>query len=195
MMSNEYLIYWIPKLADIFVFTYPVYLLALYGYGMFSKKLKAEGWKLSRIYYKKSAMYIFVSMWVAILTNIVIQLIVDKARPDVLLWLIDNKTESILHKFLPAGSFPSDHAALSMAIAMATLMWWIKKKDKRYTYFSIVLFIFSIIMSMSRITAAIHWPTDIIVGILVGLWIPWILMNKKIYKILDKLFGWIGRII
>jgi membrane-associated phospholipid phosphatase len=37
--------------------------------------------------------------------------------------LADEKTETILHKFLPSSSFPSDHAALSMAIAMGTLVW------------------------------------------------------------------------
>jgi len=34
MQASVFWSYWIPVLADIFVFTYPIYLLALYGYGI-----------------------------------------------------------------------------------------------------------------------------------------------------------------
>ena len=194
-MSNPHLIYRIPKLADIFVFTYPPIIIIIYFWGVISRKQKAESWKLSRIYYKKSALFMVASMWVSAAINIWIQFFVDKARPNITLGLIDNKTESILHNWLPTSSFPSDHAVISMAIAVAAFVWWIKNKDKKYLWFALVLFVFSIIMSMSRITAAIHRPTDIIVGSLIGFWVPWILGGKKIYSWLDKIFGWIGRIV
>jgi membrane-associated phospholipid phosphatase len=31
--------------------------------------------------------------------------------------------ETLLHQILPSSSFPSDHAVVSMAVAMATLLW------------------------------------------------------------------------
>jgi hypothetical protein len=48
MQASVFLSHWIPILADVFVFTYPVYLLALYVYGIFRKK----------IYHKIAALYI-----------------------------------------------------------------------------------------------------------------------------------------
>ena len=48
MQASVFWSYRIPILADIFVFTYPVYLLALYIYGIAKKK----------IYYKIAALYI-----------------------------------------------------------------------------------------------------------------------------------------
>jgi membrane-associated phospholipid phosphatase len=34
-----------------------------------------------------------------------------------------NVEETLLHDILPTSSFPSDHAVVSMAFAMATLLW------------------------------------------------------------------------
>jgi membrane-associated phospholipid phosphatase len=31
--------------------------------------------------------------------------------------------ETLLHDILPTSSFPSDHAVVSMAVAVATLLW------------------------------------------------------------------------
>ena len=75
MMANPGLIYLIPKFADIFILTYPAYLLILYIYGMVKKE----------IYYKKSALFIFVSTVLSFAANIFIQLFVDKIRPNFVL--------------------------------------------------------------------------------------------------------------
>jgi len=37
MMSSQTIIFWIPKLADIFVFSYPVFLVVLYFWGKISQ--------------------------------------------------------------------------------------------------------------------------------------------------------------
>ncbi|MBU0626760.1 hypothetical protein KKG31_02715, partial [Patescibacteria group bacterium] len=144
MLSSQSFMYWIPKLADIFIFTYPVYFVVLY----FRKKV--QRWKVAKeerkssilkdtssfssqqltgqapggqIKYKMVALFVAASALFAFIANIIIQFFVDKVRPHIVLGLADKKTETILHKFLPASSFPSDHAALSMAIAMGTLVW------------------------------------------------------------------------
>jgi hypothetical protein len=44
IMENPLWAHWLPILADAFVFVYPVYLVVLYVYGMYSsRKPKAEG--------------------------------------------------------------------------------------------------------------------------------------------------------
>ena len=135
MQASVFWSYRIPILADIFVFTYPVYLLALYVYGIAKKK----------IYYKIGALYITAGVAVTFVINIGIQFFVDKIRPNVVLGLIDLKHETILNKFMPTSSFPSDHAAITMSIAMMSLFRGIKNKDKKFLRFGGILIIFSLI--------------------------------------------------
>jgi membrane-associated phospholipid phosphatase len=208
MMSSPTLIYWIPKLADLFVFVYPLFLVLLYFRRPISR---LRGWSVETLkrwneYYKISALFIAFSVLVTVVVNLLIQYVFDKVRPDVVLWLLDNKTESILHRFLPSSSFPSDHAAVSMSIAMATLLWGITKKDRRFVRISIPLFAFSLIMSFCRIMGGIHWPTDIIAGSIIWIVVPLILMAatnpypkgtlpfvKGHQKWLERLFSRIGK--
>ena len=75
MQASPFLLFWIPKCADLFVLTYPIYLLILYIYGMAKKK----------IYYKKAAIFIFVGAILSEVVNILAQFFVDKARPNVVL--------------------------------------------------------------------------------------------------------------
>jgi membrane-associated phospholipid phosphatase len=119
MQASAFLSHWMPILADIFVFTYPVYLVVLYVFGMaIGLRRKAEGLK-----YKIAAIFIFFGTLLTAIVNIVIQFFIDKARPDVILGVVDLKTPSVLHKFLPTASFPSDHAAISMGIAFSSIVW------------------------------------------------------------------------
>lgn len=62
--------------------------------------------------------------------NYIVKFFGDKARPEA---YIDNKQQLIL-SHLPTDPFPSDHAAVSAAIAMATLLWGIKHNDKRFIW-------------------------------------------------------------
>ncbi|USN55498.1 MAG: hypothetical protein H6765_02650 [Candidatus Peribacteria bacterium] len=98
----------IPYTADIFVFTYPIYLVALYLYGV-SKQQQ---------YYKEAALAIFFSAILASLINTTIQFFGDKTRPEL---SVLNKGQLLL-SHLPSDPFPSDHAAVSAAVAMATLL-------------------------------------------------------------------------
>ncbi|MFA5748251.1 MAG: phosphatase PAP2 family protein [Candidatus Absconditabacterales bacterium] len=185
MQTSQTLTTLFPILADIFVFVYPVYFLVLYIYGMATRQK----------YYKNSALFIFIGTILSIIINLGIQFFVNKTRPNFILGLKDLKQETILHNFLPTSSFPSDHAALSMGIAISSLIRGIKNKDKKFIYFGIILIIFSLIMGFSRIITAVHRPTDIIGGSMIGILIPLILLNKKLYRLLDRVFTWIGKII
>jgi len=172
-----------PILADVFVFSYPIYLVILY----------IMWWIKKQISYKIASLWIFANVVITTLINLGIQLLVQKSRPNIVLWLADQKTETILHDYLPSSSFPSDHAAVSMSIAIASLLWWIQKNDKKYTIFGIILIVFSLIMSISRVATAIHRPTDIIGWLFIWAIIPLILSSKKISSFGEKILWWIWR--
>lgn len=196
MQASVFWSYWIPVLADVFVFSYPVYLIVLYGFGIIQtmKRSNIETFKRG-LYYKVAAMYIAAGVGFSVIANIAIQFFVDKSRPNIVLWLTDLKQETVLHKFLPSASFPSDHAAVTMSIAMISLFRGIKNKDKKFLRFGGILIVFSLITSFARVTSAVHRPTDIIAGSLVGIVIPLVLMWKPVYRFGTKIAERIGKLI
>lgn len=177
MKYHNFLLISIPITADVFVFFYPVLLVILYLVGLFKNK----------DYYKESALWIFWSWVLSMLFNIVVQFFCDKVRPNILLWLEYEKIETILHKFLPQSSFPSDHAAMSMGIAVWIILWWTRNKDKKFIYMWIVFVLFSLIMWVSRVMIGVHRPTDIIAWSIIWILIPVILFQKNIYKFFKKI--------
>ena len=119
------------------------------------------GWIRKQINYKVASLWIFINVGITTIINIGIQFFVEKSRPNVVLGLYE-KTETVLHKYLPSSSFPSDHAAVTMSIAMMSLFRGIKNKDKKFLRFGGILIIFSLITSFARVTSGVHRPTDII---------------------------------
>ncbi len=72
----------------------------------------------------------------------------------------------VVYQFTPllydfASSFPSGHAAFFSALAMA--IFFFHKK------WGIAYFLGAIIISISRIMAGIHWPMDILGGLVAGI--------------------------
>lgn len=172
MTKHDLLVWLVPYTADIFVFTYPVYLVALYLYGINKRST----------YYKEAALAVFFSAAMASITNQVIQFFGEKSRPE---QAITNK-ENLLLSHLPTDPFPSDHAAVSMAIAMATLMWGLRHKDKKFLRWSVFFFLASLTMGVSRVTLAIHWPTDILVWISVWVLSALLIFSRPVWKRLKK---------
>lgn len=183
MINSPLLTKIVPILADVFVFSYPVYLGILYILWRTKKNLN----------FKIASITIFVSVAASIFSNLIIQYFFHKQRPDVVLDLASKKVETLLHKFLPASSFPSDHACVSMSIAMATLYRGIAYKKKWYIYISILLVLFSFTMGLGRMMTAVHRPTDIIGGMLVGIAIPALILFTKPLATWTRNFAtWIG---
>jgi membrane-associated phospholipid phosphatase len=67
-----------------------------------------------------------------------------------------------------------------MAFAMATLLWWLYNKKKFFTRSWIVFIIISLIMTLCRILTLVHWPSDIIAGLLLWALIPLLLMIRPV---------------
>ncbi|MFH1401952.1 MAG: phosphatase PAP2 family protein [Parcubacteria group bacterium] len=72
-----------------------------------------------------------------------------------------------------SASLPSGHAALFFALAAAAYFY--NKK------LGIFFFISAFLISISRVFAGIHWPSDILAGALVGIFSGW-LANKLLKK-------------
>jgi undecaprenyl-diphosphatase len=73
-------------------------------------------------------------------------------------WLVTDF--SIKESYKSSFSFPSSHAANSMAVAIFT-SFYLKK-------FSIFLIVFSLLIGYSRIHVGVHYLSDISVGFIVG---------------------------
>lgn len=162
----------IPFTADIFVFTYPVYLSLLYLIWIGKKS----------VYFKEAALYIFFSWVSAILASFIIKLFLYKDRPEQLVLSQDD----LIFSHVPDNPFPSDHANLSAAIAISTLLWWIKNKDKPMIIVGTIFILFSLIMSASRVMAWVHWFTDVIFWSLLWALVAWTLLRRPILSWLRK---------
>ncbi len=92
-----------------------------------------------------------------VLSRLVITEIIRYFYPSLRPFIVYNITP-LLYDF--ASSFPSGHAAFFFALA--TIVFIFHKK------WGIVYFLGSLIICVSRIMAGIHWPADILGGMLVG---------------------------
>ena len=164
-----------PIGADIFVFVYPIFLLAIYFYWMIKQKLQQ----------KIEALFIFFSCFFSAAANILSQQFFDKKRPIYELWIQDFD-ETILHNFLPSTSFPSDPAVVTFSIAMGTWLIAHKHKNKKLAIWAYFLFLIAIITVLCRIWTTVHRTTDILAGTIMWLLIPIILIIPSCYKFIEK---------
>ena len=164
---------WISSLAsifaDVFVVIYPIFLVCVYVYAMIKKKPQIKQWCL----------YIFFATLIAVLINIWIQTFFYKERPIVVLNQVEAE-ETLLHEILPVSSFPSDHAVVSMAFAVATLLWWVYNRRKFFIRFWVLFVLISLVMTSCRILTLVHWPSDILAWLWLWILVPLILMIRPI---------------
>lgn len=164
-----------PMGADIFLIIYPVFLIVLYIKWMIQKKIEDKQW----------ALFIFFSCLISVIVNIIIQSFLIKNRPNVELFNADIG-ETMLHGLLPPSSFPSDHAVVSMSLAIATLIRAYKSKNRFLIWFWYFLVLIAIIMSGCRIITVVHRPSDIIWGFIVAILVPMIISYKPIFNTIKK---------
>ena len=81
------------------------------------------------------------------------------------------------------ASYPSGHAARSMIFAII-LGYALSNRFPRGAY---LLFIYPVMISLSRIYVLQHYPMDVIGGAVIGIMLSGVLANRtKLYKIFDK---------
>ncbi len=164
-----------PTFADIFVFAYPIFLLSIYLHAIIKKKTIIKQW----------AFYIFFATLIAVLINIWIQSFFYKERPIVVLNQVEAE-ETLMHGLLPPSSFPSDHAVVSMAFAMATLLWGIFNRRKFFVWSGVIFIIVSLIMTVCRILTLVHRPSDILAWLWLWIIVPLILMIRPFRYVLIR---------
>jgi undecaprenyl-diphosphatase len=79
---------------------------------------------------------------------------------------------NLLFSHSTTSSFPSGHAAFFFALS--TVVYFYNKKA------GFLFFLASFLISISRVFSGIHWPSDVLVGALIGIFSGWLVM--KIFK-------------
>lgn len=104
---------------------------------------------------RRQALYAFTAALLALGINQVIGFMWFRNRPYV---------DHSVHRLLPVtsdASFPSDHAAGGFSIAGSILF--------ERSFSGTVLFVLASLLAVSRVYAGIHYPSDILGGLVVGL--------------------------
>lgn len=80
-------------------------------------------------------------------------------------------------------SFPSAHASISFALAsisINSLTWWmfnVSHISTAVAFFGIGLyFLFAVWVALSRVVVGVHYVFDVIVGAILGFFLPWIMI-------------------
>ena len=124
--------------------------------------------------YKKYKAMVFEAISSVILSRLVIAEIIrqiwHRARPFI------DQNVNLLFSYDNVSSFPSGHAAFFFALS--TSVYFYNKKA------GVLFFIASIFISLARVIAGIHWPSDILAGAVVGLFSGWL-----VHKVCRKYFS------
>ena len=102
----------------------------------------------------------------------IIRWILPRARP-----FVGNQVNLLL-EHIPSSAFPSGHTSFSFAIA--TIVYFYNKKA------GIFFFVASFLIGISRVFCGVHWPLDILAGIVAGIFSGW-LIHKIFQRYLSHL--------
>lgn len=153
--------------AEYLIYALPIILIALWFWNNSAKKIVLRAGLAAVI-----AWPIFAS---------IIGHIINRSRP----FSIIGVRELVFHR--PDYSFPSDHAAAIFAIAFS---FWFSGYKKLAT----AIFITGIVTSFFRVATAIHFPSDILGGLVLGLLAAYLvdLFDKPLdifYKLIIRFAG------
>lgn len=150
-------------LADFWVIFVAILLIGLWLFGVYKKKDKP----------KEKALFLFYSIAFSFLIYVILNLGLPlRPRPETV------SAIRPLVDHLPDNSFPSWHAIFAGAAILASFFFcW-----RKWIIWSVI--IISALMLISRIIAWIHYPSDILVGLIIwflGSYVIFRLSNKQIF--------------
>lgn len=132
-------------------------------------------------YNKRFGEYLVMTLFATISTNGLIKSIIKRPRPflqesfsDLRYYQIENvfiDTKGLVHSY----SFPSGHSQLAGSLFTATALFFKKYK------LSIIMAVLIVLMMMSRVYLGVHYPTDVLVGGVLGIVVAFIM-----YYVLKK---------
>lgn len=172
LLENKFIEKTTMFLADIPIFFLPIFLLSAWFFYTFLKEKNRKILNLEEknIEKKNDLLFIFYSVILAILINLIIQHFFHFSRPEkVLEWVW-----KLLLNHIPDASFPSDHASVSFAFLTALFL----ANYKKIWY---IFAIFVIWMNFSRVILWVHWPFDIVAWAFI-----WILSAFITFNFLKK---------
>ena len=103
-------------------------------------------------------------------TNVVLKHLVGRTRP----WLVVEGLVPLVAEPDP-NSFPSGHTCAAFAAASA---WW---RTLPWSWRKIAAVAMAAVMAFSRLYVGVHFPTDVVAGMAVGLlcgWMAWLLWKR-----------------
>lgn len=154
-------------LADFVFLTYPVFLVGYWIYARFY----ADKSKETDIKYNLLFLFLVTALSIVILLIISkFELVPMRERPETSL----TGYQGLIMSHLPDNSFPSNHA--TSAMAFCTVLFLIGWRLWGY-----IFFVFGFLSGFSRIAVGVHWPTDILAGIVIGFLLTIFLFRFKRY--------------
>lgn len=180
MSHYPLLIKMMPRLGDIFVFTYPPFLVYLYFFH--KRKHTLTVWSNP----KTIALSIFSTTIIGIVINYLIKAWVHQQRPFYSIDLPILPKDDLILNTIPTDAFPSDHASVGMCMALATLLRWYRTQDKIIITIGWMFLLFTLTMNIARITMGVHRPVDIIWWMIVGIISAIIITHPHIHNKLSN---------
>lgn len=109
--------------------------------------------------YRTRAIWAFVTMMIAWNIQLLVKLIVHRARPVV--------SDPVSHA--PGYSFPSGHAANAAAVATALILLLWPMLSRRARTVAVVLgSLYYLVTALDRVYLGVHFPSDVFAGVLIG---------------------------
>lgn len=97
---------------------------------------------------------------IALTASLIVSWFIGQLFPHPRPFAIELGNQFLYHA--PDNSFPSDHATSSFAFALAFLFWYRQGTG-------ILLFITATAIAWSRVYLGVHWPMDMVAGLLTGI--------------------------